>query len=313
MEDVTLYKEKDIMWKEFVSRYLYNVIRRAIPSLYTEIDIAKKPIFLETELRQINKDAPGGLLDADLLVRVFLKDGSDSWVLLHTEIQGSGGAPLPLRMFYYMSRIFGSHKIHPVALAILTESARGKEGSSYSSSRFGTSVDYSYNRLAIRELDPSELESSDNPADIAFLAAQIAQRTSSDELERFSYIKTLMKLAAARGFNRDERLGLYTFIQWAVSVKSPELKQEVIKYEKELEEEGWAMWATYAQQEWMEMGIEKGIVKGIEEGIEKGMEKGRQDTMLEVARNFSAMNFELEKISQATGLTMQELESLKTE
>ena len=61
------------------------------------------------------------------------------------------------------------------------------------------------------------------------------------------------------------------------------------------------MWATYAQQEWMEMGIEK------------GMEKGRQDTMLEVARNFIAMNFELDKISQATGLTMQELESLKTE
>ena len=297
MTGKTMHHEKDVMWKEFISRQLYNVLRRAVPALYQDINISMKPVFLETELRQINRDAPGGLLDADLLVQVFLRDGTDSWVILHTEIQGSSGAPLPERMFYYMTRIFGAHKKHPVALAILTESARRKEGSSYGHRHYGTYVDYGYNRLAISELDPDELIASNNPVDIALLAAQNAQRTQDDEIKRLSYLKELMKLAKERGFSRTERFELYVFLEWISNVNNPELKNDITNYEKKLEGEEWNMWATFAEQEWFQQGIEKG----------KYQEK------FDMARNFLSLGVDKEKISIATGLPMQELDKIQAE
>ena len=54
-------------------------------------------------------------------------------------------------------------------------------------------------------------------------------------------------------------------------------------------------------------GIEKGIEKGKEEGIKAGEEKRN----IEIAKNLLKLNFPVEAISQATGLTASEIEKLK--
>ena len=68
----------------------------------------------------------------------------------------------------------------------------------------------------------------------------------------------------------------------------------------------------------MEKGMEKGLKKGLEEGMAKGMEKGlakgrvegREEEKLEIARNLKTMGLPSESISQATGLTLEEIEKL---
>jgi predicted transposase YdaD len=60
----------------------------------------------------------------------------------------------------------------------------------------------------------------------------------------------------------------------------------------------------------MEKGMEKGLAKGLEEGMAKGLEEGMAKEKLEIARNLKTMGLPSESISQATGLTLEEIEKL---
>ena len=55
---------------------------------------------------------------------------------------------------------------------------------------------------------------------------------------------------------------------------------------------------------------EMGVEKGREEGREEGKEEGRWTRTLVLARSFRDMGFPLDKIAQATGLTIDEIEKL---
>jgi predicted transposase/invertase (TIGR01784 family) len=56
----------------------------------------------------------------------------------------------------------------------------------------------------------------------------------------------------------------------------------------------------------LEEGIEKGIEKGIEQGIERGIEQGIQQTALRLLK----LGLDTQTISEATGLSEQEIRSL---
>ncbi|MNC25349.1 hypothetical protein D3C75_734360 [compost metagenome] len=51
------------------------------------------------------------------------------------------------------------------------------------------------------------------------------------------------------------------------------------------------------------MGMEKGMEKGMEQGLELGMDKGKRET----ARNLLALGIPADKISQATGLSLEDI------
>ena len=58
-----------------------------------------------------------------------------------------------------------------------------------------------------------------------------------------------------------------------------------------------------------ERGIEQGIEKGIEMGIEKGVEKGLREANLSNARNLKNLGVATSIISQATGLSKEEIDN----
>lgn len=64
----------------------------------------------------------------------------------------------------------------------------------------------------------------------------------------------------------------------------------------------------------IDTAFDEGKVEGIEEGLAKGLEKGRIEgelqANLKIAQNLKQMGMSLESISQATGLSLQELEGL---
>ncbi len=57
--------------------------------------------------------------------------------------------------------------------------------------------------------------------------------------------------------------------------------------------------------------LEKGMAEAMEKGIEKGIERGIEKGKAEVARKLLDLGFELTKISEATGLTEEELKNLR--
>ena len=67
-------------------------------------------------------------------------------------------------------------------------------------------------------------------------------------------------------------------------------------------------------------GLEEGLVKGLEkgraegraEGLEEGLEKGREDAKQLIAINFLKLGTPSEVVAMATGLSLEEVEKLKT-
>ena len=115
----------DGLWKDAIQRFLPQLIKRTLPELYDDVDFSREPEFLSKELRDSIQrpigDEHNSPLFVDELIKIFLKDGRTEWILLHIEVQGSGGDDISFRMMLYCCLIFAHHRKMPVALAILTK------------------------------------------------------------------------------------------------------------------------------------------------------------------------------------------------
>ena len=65
------------------------------------------------------------------------------------------------------------------------------------------------------------------------------------------------------------------------------------------------------KEEGIQEGMEKGKAEGIQEGIEKGKEEGVQKASYTIAVNLLNLGLTLDKVSEATGLSVSVLEELK--
>ena len=68
-----------------------------MPDKYNLIDWSRPVDFLEQELRSITRKSKRGHRSVDRLVKVWLLDGSESWVLVHVEIQSQQDTDFPRR------------------------------------------------------------------------------------------------------------------------------------------------------------------------------------------------------------------------
>ena len=58
------------------------------------------------------------------------------------------------------------------------------------------------------------------------------------------------------------------------------------------------------------MSFDEGLELGLEQGIEQGIEQGSRGSLLETAKNLKKLDVSLEKISEVTGLSVDELNKL---
>ena len=54
----------------------------------------------------------------------------------------------------------------------------------------------------------------------------------------------------------------------------------------------------------------QGEIKGRQEGLQQGFSDGAYQTKLETAKNLLAMNFPIQNIVKATGLSIKEIDAL---
>lgn len=282
--------DHDNAWKDIVQRFFYPMLQRAIPALYDDADREQKPRFLDKELRKVTHALPGGAHVADFLAEVPLKNGSNEWVLLHAEVQAKGGDSLPFRMFHYKSLIFAIYKRESVALALLTDKRPKDEPELYRSSLYNTVTTYEYNRLAVPELDETELLATDNPFDLALCAASRALKSKRDERQKHRYLKELLGLLGDRGWSHDDKRRLLLFIERVINLQDRELTLDIVKYQEELEEEGKIMYVSLAER--------------------KGIDIGKQEMAQEAARSMKALGLPVDAIVKVTGLSEAEIECL---
>jgi hypothetical protein len=307
------YFDSDGLWKDLIKRFLYELLKRAMPELYADVDTSKEPRFLDKEFQDILNTADPEIHTsphfADYILEVPLKNGSVEWIILHIEAQAKGG-DIVERMNHYRCLIYAHYRREPVALVIITDRRPKDEAVFYSHSRYGTAIDYRYNRLVLADLNDKELQSSDNPIDLALYAAKCALRSKKDEFQKYKYLRTLTGLLGDHGYSMDDKRDLLLFLERLINLKDKELRTQYREYQEQLDKEGKIVYISVAEeyytQEGMKKGIEKGIEKGVVEGMKKGVEKGKE----EMARNLLANGVSPDVIAKSAGLPLKKIRTL---
>ena len=75
----------DSPWKEAMDYYFQAFLLLLFPKVHAQIDWARGYESLDKEFQQVVREAEFGRRYVDKLVKVWLLDGAECWVLIHVE------------------------------------------------------------------------------------------------------------------------------------------------------------------------------------------------------------------------------------
>ncbi len=255
----------DGAWKEGVEKYFEAFLTFFFPQIYSEIDWTKGYEFLDQELQQLMRESEVGKQFVDKLIKVWLNDGKETWLLIHLEIQSQVDTGFPKRMFSYHYRIFDRYGQEVVSLAILGDNQASWRPQEYSYEHWGCrlSLQFPIVKLLDYQSHWSELEQSDNPFAVLVMAHLRTQATTKNLTGRLQWKLSLVKRMYELGYSREKILQLFDLIDRLMSLP-PDLdlnfKTELQRFEGEKE----MRYVTSIER----IGISEGIQQSIASIVE---------------------------------------------
>ena len=263
----------DSPWKEAVESYFPEFIEFYFPDAHRQIDWARGYQFLDQELRAVVQDAELGKRFVDKLAKVALRDGSERWVYVHLEVQGSAQAEFAERMFVYNYRLYDRYRQPVASLAVLADSS-----ANWRPNHFGFAVlgcEHELRFPAVKLLDyaahQDQLYQNPNPFALVTLAHLLTQATRQDMNARFAAKWKLVQLLYQRGWDKQQVIDLFSVLDWMMRLPE-QLKRSLWHNIEVLEEQEKMRYVTSVEQ----IGIEKGLLQGMQQGIAQGMQQGMQ-------------------------------------
>lgn len=209
----------DNAWKEIINeKYLSPFLEFYFPEFHQDIDFSKGVKFLNTELPQLEPDDQIGDKRADVLVEVYLKDGTVEWYLIHIEVQSYVDKNFSRRLYLYNSRIFNKYAKPVITLALITEDSEWFRPAEYKVAH--RSFELSFKFPVIKIIDykdrTAELEKSMNPFAIATFAYLRLIESKDDIEKKYRWKKSLIGDLYQKGFAREDIIALFRFIDWII-------------------------------------------------------------------------------------------------
>lgn len=263
----------DSPWKEILELYFEQFAAFYFPDMHSEIDWASGYQFLDKEFQKVVRAAKTGRRLVDKLVKVWRKDGSETWVLVHVEIQGQVDADFTRRMFQYHYRLFDRYARQIVSLAILTDDKPDWQPHQFGYNLWGCKLQLEFPVIKLLDYNQKRnlLDNSTNPFAVVTLAHLAAQATRRQPQKRFEMKLRIAKLLYQRGFSRQQILELYRFIDWILQLPS-ELEEKLSQIIDEFEETKKMKYVTHIERIRMKQGLEQGLHLALIENIALGLE-----------------------------------------
>ena len=270
IQETSQRADYDSPWKNILNRFLAAFMEFCLPHAAADIDWSRGYEFLDKELQAIQRHQRIGNRRTDFLFKVWLKNGTEVWLLLHIEVQAYKDEHLEERMYIYNYRIFDRYNKPILSIAILADDNPNWRPSLYErSSR--------YNRLqfefaTIKLLDYAKqpaLTEHANPFAIVIWAHIESLRTRKKPLQRLQSKLAITRALYKHGFKKEYIIDLLCFIDWVLELPPP-LELEYSQDLQLLEETQRVDYITSFER----IGHQKGLQKGLEEGLEKGLEQG---------------------------------------
>jgi hypothetical protein len=236
--DITPDIQFDSPWKTAIETYFPDFMAFFFPQIHADIDWSRGFEFLDQELQQVVRDAELGKRLADKLVRVWRLSGEETWVLIHIEVQSAEQAEFSFRMYVYNYRLGDKYNVPIVSLAILGDERSSWRPQQYQRQLWGCSVDFQFPIAKLLDYGRNwqTLEESRNPFAVVVMAHLKAQETRNDGQQRKLWKFTLIRRLYEQGYERQDILNLYRFIDWLLEL--PEglelaFQREIEQFEQE--------------------------------------------------------------------------------
>jgi hypothetical protein len=173
----------DSPWKEAVEVFFPAFLCFFFPAIYAEIDWSKGYQFLDKELEKVVRDAQSGRRYVDKLVKVFLKEGREAWLLIHIEIQNYQDQGFPERIYIYHYRLFDRYRVEIVSLAVLSDADSRYRPEVYSTGRWGCKLTFEFPTAKVLDYgrDWAALAANQNPFAVVVMAHLKAQAVKKGE------------------------------------------------------------------------------------------------------------------------------------
>ncbi|MBF0136633.1 MAG: DUF4351 domain-containing protein [Magnetococcus sp. DMHC-1] len=227
----------DTPWKDILEAYFKDFLAFFLPIAHDDIDWDRGYEFLDTELARITREAIIGNRHMDKLVKVWQRNGSEHWVLIHIEVQGDRVPEFAARMYTCQYRAYDLQQKPVVGLAILADEEIGWRPSEYSRTLWGKSLTYQF--FTVKLLDylehQTELENSDNPFSVVTLAHLHAKKTRNRPTDRYQAKLTLVRSLYKRGFSRQQVIDIFRFIDWVLNLPKnidKQFRHEILEFEE---------------------------------------------------------------------------------
>lgn len=275
------------------------------PAVSNLIDWQKPHEFLDKEFQKIAPDAEQGNRYADKLVKVWLKNGKATYLLLHIEIQAQKEDEFPQRMLTYSLRIFDRFQTLATSLAILCDENPSWRPQTYVLERPQTRLSFEFGIVKLLDFQTqwTALEASDNLFATVVMGHLKTQATKRHPKQRKAWKFSLMRRLYEQGWSQQEIRNLYEFLDW-VMILPEALEDQFWQELKQFEEAQQMAYVTNAER----IGMRKGFEKGLEQGLEQGREQERHN----VARKLLEAGVAIDIISSATQLSLEQIQQLQS-
>ena len=211
-----MQRRYDPLWKSVLEEVFDDFLRFVFPNADKELDLRKRFDFLDKELVAMDPEPenPGHSRYVDKLVKVFLRNGKERWILVHVEVQGYHDPEFSWRMFWYYYKILDRFSNPVTAIAIFSGADGKKLPTSFEDQCLGTRLVYHYNTIRVLDYPDKVLEQSENP--FAFVLLIVKKALLNGEATDEALLKEKLRLARillARGlFTKPKIRAILTFL-----------------------------------------------------------------------------------------------------
>ncbi len=294
----------DSAWKDVIEEHFEPFLEFYFPHIHKDIDFSRSPEILSSELRRIVPSGKVGKRRADVLVKVYLKDGTQRCicVFIHVEVHGTRKTGFMERIFVYYYRIFEKYReqgAEIITLAILTDEDVNYRPNEYYFERWGFEhrmkiplvkiIDYK-NKKELQE----KLETSINPMALATrVQLKSFEAKKGDDKKKYDIKRELIRKYYSHGYDSKYIRSFFNFIDLVFRLPEgldKKISEEIIQLEEEYKMPRITSWERIAKKE--------------------GKKEGKREGKLETARELIKRGIDIDIIAGATGFSKEEVEKL---
>jgi len=244
-------------WKQALIDYFPACMEFFYPVAYADINWDRGYEILNTELQKIVPEAKVGRRVADILVKVWRKNGSPINVVVHVEVQSEYEADFPKRIHIYNSLIELRHDVPVASLVILGDDRPSWRPQEFVSTIWESRTTQSYRVVKLLDYQSqwSDLERSTNPFAVMVMAHLKTMATRENAQKRLEWKTRVTRGLLEAGYTEQEIRNLLRLVYWMMRLPENLEREFQIQLDQFLEEKEMPYVMMPCEQDAMNRGV----------------------------------------------------------